>query len=62
MKSLKNLIITYEGHAFENIILSTPTKKNKSLGIFSVIREFKNGIFYNIDKSYKPNLVLPQEK
>ena len=59
MQNLKNLIITYEGHAFENIIFKyTNKKKIKSFGyFFSVIREFKNGIFYNIDKSYRPNLI-----
>ena len=35
MKSLKNLIITYEGHAFENIIFKyTNKKKNKIFWVF----------------------------
>jgi len=64
MKSLKNLIITYEGHVFENIIFKyTNKKKIKSFGyFFSVIREFKNSIFYNIGKLYRPNTILTSGK
>ena len=60
MEGLKNLIITYEGHAFENIIFKYSSNKNiKSFGyFFSVIREFKNSIFYNIGKSYRPNVIF----
>ena len=64
MESLKNLIITYEGHAFENIIFKYTSNKNiKSFGyFFSVIREFKNSIFYNLEKSYRPNVILTSGK
>ena len=60
MKSVKNLIITYEGHAFENIIFEYANeKKIKSFGyFFSVIREFKNSIFYNLRKSYRPSTIF----
>lgn len=63
-KILKNLIITYEGHAFENIIFKyTNKKKIKSFGyFFSVIREFKNSIFYNIGKSYRPDIIFTSGK
>ena len=64
MNNLNNLIVTYEGHAFENIIFNYCNKKNiKSFGyFFSVIREFKNSIFYNLDKSYRPNIILTSGK
>lgn len=60
MKILKNLIITYEGHAFENVIFEYANKKKiKSFGyFFSVIREYKNSIFYNLKKSYRPNTIF----
>lgn len=60
MTNLQNLITTYEGHAFERILFNYCRKKNiKSFGyFFSVIRNFKNSIYYNINKNYTPNVVF----
>ena len=59
-KNLNNLIITFEGHAFEKIIFNYCKKKNiRSFGyFFSVIREYKNSIYYKFDKNYQPDVVL----
>ena len=55
---IKNLIITYEGHAFENIIFEYANeKKKKSFGYFFVIREFKNSIL-QFRKSYRPSTIF----
>ena len=60
MSNLQNLITTYEGHAFERILFNHCSKKNiKSFGyFFSVIRKFKNSIYYNINKNYTPDVVF----
>jgi hypothetical protein len=59
-KNLKNLVTTFEGHAFEKIIFNYCKKKKiKSFGyFFSVIREYKNVIYFKFDNCYQPDLVL----
>lgn len=59
-KKLKNVIVTYEGHAFEKIIFKHCNDKNiKSFGYyFSVIREYQNSIFYQFDRKYMPDIIL----
>lgn len=60
MSNLKNLFITYEGHPFERILFNY-CKKNqiKSFGyFFSVIREFKNNIYFNINKDFNPDIIF----
>ncbi len=59
-KNLKNLMVTFEGHAFEKIIFNYCKKKKiKSIGyFFSVIREYKNSIYYIFNTEYQPDTVL----
>lgn len=59
-KNLNNLVITLEGHAFEKIIFNyCKERKIKSIGYyFSVIREYKNSIYYNYLKNYEPDMIL----
>ncbi len=59
-KNLKHLILTFEGHAFERIIFNYAKKnKIKSYGyFFSVIREYKNSIYYNFNELYQPDIIL----
>ena len=59
-KNLDNLVCTFEGHAFEKIIFNYCKKKNiKSFGyFFSVIREYKNSIYYKFNLSYEPDIIL----
>ena len=59
-KNLNHLVATFEGHAFERIIFNYAKKnKIKSYGyFFSVIREYKNSIYYNFNKMYQPDLIL----
>ena len=59
-KNLKNLVTTFEGHAFEKIIFKyCKEKKIKSFGyFFSVIREYKNSIYFKFNNFYQPDLVL----
>ena len=59
-KNLKNFITTFEGHAFEKIIFKyCKEKKIKSFGyFFSVIREYKNSIYFKFNDWYQPDLVL----
>tara|TARA_B100001063_G_C16769478_1_gene560720 strand:+ start:1820 stop:3301 length:1482 start_codon:yes stop_codon:yes gene_type:complete len=60
MSDLKNLFATYEGHPFERIIFNY-CKKNqiKSFGyFFSVIREFQNSIYFNINKNFSPDVIF----
>tara|TARA_B100001250_G_C19761694_1_gene772781 strand:+ start:86 stop:1516 length:1431 start_codon:yes stop_codon:yes gene_type:complete len=59
-KNLDNLVTTFEGHAFEKIIFNYCKKKKiKSIGyFFSVIREYKNSIYYIFNKKYQPDTVL----
>ena len=59
-KNLKNLVTTFEGHAFEKIIFKyCKEKKIKSFGyFFSVIREYKNSIYFKFNNCYQPDLVL----
>jgi len=59
-EKLNNLISTFEGHTFERIIFNYCKKKNiKSFGyFFSVLREYRNSIYYNFDQKYQPDEVL----
>ena len=54
------MIITLEGHAFEKIIFNyCKERKIKSIGyFFSVIREYKNSIYYSYLKNYDPDVIL----
>ena len=58
--NLNYLMITFEGHAFEKIIFNyCKTQKIKSFGyFFSIMRQYKNSIFYNLAKDYQPDVVL----
>jgi len=51
---------TFEGNPFERIIFNYCKKKKiKTLAyFFSVIREYKNNIYYNISKNYEPDTIL----
>lgn len=59
-KNIKNFITTFEGHAFEKILFKYCTeKKIKSFGYyFSIIREYKNNIYYKFIDQYQPQFVL----
>lgn len=54
--NLKKIIITYEGHSFEKLIISYCNKKNiNTIGyFFSVIRDFDNSIFYSMGSNTNP--------
>ena len=58
--NLKNVVTTYEGHSYEKIIFNyCKNKKIKSFGyFFSVIREYKNSIYYRFNQKYQPDVVL----
>ena len=62
--NLKNVVVTYEGHAFEKIVFNyCKTRNIKSFGYFcSIIREYKNNIYYDFHKDYQPNFVLTSGK
>ena len=54
--SLKKIILTYEGHSFEKLLISH-CNKNKIYTIgyyFSVIRDFDTSIFYSMGKDTNP--------
>jgi len=59
-KNLDNLVTTFEGHAFEKVIFNYCKKRRiKSFGyFFSIIREYKNSIYYNFNSNYQPNVVF----
>lgn len=59
-KNLDYLMITFEGHAFEKIIFNYCRKRKiKSFGyFFSVMREYKNNIYYNFANDYQPDIVF----
>lgn len=59
-QKLKNLITTFEGHAFEKILFKyCSEKKINSIGYyFSIIREYKNNIYYKFVEQYQPKIVL----
>ena len=59
-ENLENLVTTFEGHAFEKIIFNyCKNNKIKSFGyFFSVIREYKNSIYYKFNQNYQPDVVL----
>jgi len=59
-KNLNQLVSTFEGHAYERIIFNYAKKnKIKSYGyFFSVIREYKNNIYYDFSKLYQPDVIL----
>lgn len=58
--NLNYLMITFEGHAFEKIIFNyCKTQNIKSFGyFFSIMRQYKNFIYYNLAKDYQPDVVL----
>jgi hypothetical protein len=59
-KNLNYLMTTFEGNAFERIIFNYCKKKNiKSFAyFFSVIREYKNNIYYSLAKNYEPDMIF----
>ncbi len=56
----KSFIFTFEGHAFERMIIEICKKKNiKSVGyFFSVIRPNKTSIFYEFPNYLMPDIIL----
>ncbi len=57
--NLKKIILTYEGHSFEKLIISYCNKKNiHTVGyFFSVIRDFDTSIFYSMGERFNPRSV-----
>lgn len=57
--NLKKIILTYEGHSFEKLIISYCNKKNiHAVGyFFSVIRDFDTSIFYSMGEKFNPKSV-----
>ena len=59
-KNLKYIMTTFEGHAFEKIIFNyCKVKKIKSFAyFFSVIRQYKNNIYYKFFENYEPDIIF----
>ncbi len=57
--NLKKIILTYEGHSFEKLIISYYNKKNiHTIGyFFSVIRDFDTSIFYSMGEDSNPRSI-----
>ena len=58
--NLKYVMTTFEGHAFERIVFNyCKEKRIKSFAyFFSVIRQYKNNIYYKFIKNYEPDIIF----